>query len=143
MPDILHQLRIKAPIADVFKAVSTPEGIDMWWTKRCSGEPELGAEYELFFAPEYDWRAEVTKCTPDSAFELTVTRADEDWTGVRVGFELTESDDAVEVRFYNRDWASANDHFVLSNTCWANYLRLLRRYLEYGEFVPYDERGVV
>ncbi len=143
MPDILHQLRINASIADVFEAVSTPEGIDMWWTKCCTGKPAAGAEYELFFAPEYDWRAEVSRYVSNTAFELVITRADEDWTGVRVGFELAEKDAAVEVRFYNTGWKEANEHFVISNTCWANYLRLLRRYLEHGEFVPYEERSVV
>ena len=64
---------------------TTPGGLDEWWTQRSSGEPKEGAEYELWFGPEYDWRARVTRCVPDVEFELQMTRADADWTGTRVG----------------------------------------------------------
>jgi uncharacterized protein YndB with AHSA1/START domain len=143
MPDILHQLTIRGTIADVYRAVSTPGCIDAWWTNRCTGEPIQGSEYGLFFGPGYDWRAIVSKCAPYEQFQLTITSADEDWTGLRVGFELAEVDDTVRLRFYNTGWAEENDHFRISNTCWAMYLRLLRRYVEYGEVVPYEERLLV
>jgi uncharacterized protein YndB with AHSA1/START domain len=66
MSDIYHDLPIKAPIDRVLRAVSTPEGLDTWWTKSSSGEPKVGAEYELSFGPEYLWRARVTRCVPST-----------------------------------------------------------------------------
>ncbi len=39
MADIFHHFLIKAPQQKVFDAVSTPKGLDVWWTKRSSGEP--------------------------------------------------------------------------------------------------------
>ena len=39
VPDILHDFPIKAPLDRVFQAVSTPEGLDRWWTKRSEGKP--------------------------------------------------------------------------------------------------------
>src|SRR5262249_40396113 len=65
MADIFHDFLVKAPATKVFDAVSTPHGLDQWWTKRSSGEPKEGAEYELWFGPQYDWRAKVTKCVKD------------------------------------------------------------------------------
>jgi uncharacterized protein YndB with AHSA1/START domain len=108
MPDIFHQLQIKADVEEVFRAVSTPEGINVWWTNHCDGEPADGSVYELFFAPGYDWRAVVSKCVPNCTFELTMTNADEDWAGLRVGFELVDNDGTVVVKFYNSGWAEAN-----------------------------------
>jgi uncharacterized protein YndB with AHSA1/START domain len=140
MPDILHQFPINATLADVFEAISTPEGIDVWWTNRCKGNPAEGSEYELFFAKGYDWRAVVSEYVANQSFELTITHADADWTGVSVGFDLAGRDGAVEVRFYNRGWATENDHYRISNYCWAMYLRLLRRYVEHGEVVEYEHR---
>src|SRR5262249_46399181 len=32
-----------------------------------------GLQYRLFFGPDFDWHARVTRCGPDSAFELTIT----------------------------------------------------------------------
>lgn len=140
MPDILQDFPVKTPPARVFEAISTPRGLDQWWTKSCSGTPKPGATYQLGFGPEYQWRATVTRCEPASAFELTLQQADSDWTGSRVGFELAPTPSGTQVRFYHRGWPEANEHFRISSHCWALYLRLLRRYLEQGEFVPYEDR---
>ena len=140
MPDIFHDFPIKAAPPRVFHAVSAPAGLDQWWTARSAGEPRLGAEYELWFGPEYDWRAKVARCTPDREFELTLIRADEEWTGSNVGFRL-EGDGAVtQVRFHHTGWPAETEHYRISCFCWAMYLRVLRRYLEHGETVPYDQR---
>ena len=140
MPDILHDLPIKVPMPRVFQAISTSRGLDCWWTKRSAGEPSEGAEYELWFGPQYDWRAQVIRCVPDSEFELQMTRADADWLGTRVGFRLEERNGATWLQFHHIGWPSLNEHFRVSCNCWAAYLRILRRYLEHGETVPYEIR---
>src|SRR4051812_39848425 len=90
MPDIVQDFPISAPTLQVFQAISTPAGLDAWWTKRSTGIPVVGAQYELWFGPEYDWRGEVTRCIPNEEFELRMVQADADWTGTRVGFRLEE-----------------------------------------------------
>lgn len=143
MPDILHDLPIEATPDEVFEAVSTPAGLNAWWTKRCSGAARLGAEYELWFGPEWDWRATVSRCVAGSEFELRISRADEDWTGTVVGFRLRREKAGTGVGFYHAGWSSANAHYRRSSYCWAMYLRVLKRYLEYGETVPYERRNIV
>jgi uncharacterized protein YndB with AHSA1/START domain len=140
MADILQDFPIKASPTQVYRAVTTPTGLDAWWTKRSSGEPREGAEYELWFGPEYDWRARVTRAVTDSEFELEMTRADDDWRGTRVGFHLTPREDGTWVRFHHTAWSGANEHYRISSHCWAMYLRLMRRFLEHGESVPYEHR---
>jgi uncharacterized protein YndB with AHSA1/START domain len=141
MPDILQDFPIKAPRDQVFRAVSTPAGLDAWWTGRAAGEPVVGATYELGFGPEYDWRADLTRCASGREFELSLTTADADWTGTRVGFRLEDKGDAATwVAFSHTGWPDANEHYRVSCHCWAMYLRLLRRYLERGEVVPYADR---
>src|SRR5690242_16617202 len=44
-----------------------------------------GGEYTLWFGPEYDWRAVVSRCVPETEFELELTKADEDWQRTRLG----------------------------------------------------------
>ena len=46
----------------------------------------------------------------------------------------------TQVRFRHVGWPSTNDHYRISCYCWAAYLRILRRYLEHGERVPYEKR---
>lgn len=46
----------------------------------------------------------------------------------------------AEVLFYHTGWKEANAHYRISAFCWAMYLRLLKRYVESGERVRYEER---
>lgn len=140
MPDIFHNFPVKAKRAEVFRAVSTSEGLASWWTLSCAGEPVTGTEYEMGFGPEFDWRAVVSRCVPDSEFEFELTKADEDWRGTRLGFRLKEKDGVTEVDFHHVAWPEDNEHYRVSCFCWAMYLRLMKRYVEFGEVVPYEDR---
>lgn len=140
MADIFQDFPIKAAPDRVYQAISTPAGLDCWWTLRSAGAPAVGTQYELWFGPQYDWRAVVTECEPLRAFELRMTVADADWQGTRVGFSLDQANDQTWVRFHHTGWPSANEHFRISSHCWALYLRILRRYVECGETVAYKDR---
>jgi hypothetical protein len=100
----------------------------------------LGSEYELGFGPEYDWRAMVTASRPGEHFELQITRADADWLGTRIGFQLASAGNTTQMSFYHTGWPELNSHYRISSYCWAMYLRILKRFLEYGEVVPYEQR---
>jgi uncharacterized protein YndB with AHSA1/START domain len=140
MADIFHELPIRAPLDRVFHAISSPEGLDTWWTKTCSGRAEVGAIYQLGFGPDYQWQGRVITCTPDVAFALEFTRSDQDWNGTRVGFQLESRNNRTWVKFHHTGWPNLNEHFRVSCTCWASYLRILRRSLEHGEQVAYEDR---
>ncbi len=140
MADIYQDFYIKAPVARVFQAVSSADGLQQWWTKRSSGEQKEGAIYQLWFSPEYDWRGKVTKYIPNSDFELEISHAHVDWNGTRVGFHLEDRNGSTTVRFYHLGWPELNEHYRISCHCWAMYLRVLRRSLDYGETVPYEDR---
>jgi uncharacterized protein YndB with AHSA1/START domain len=140
MPDILQDFPIKAPLDQVFGALSTPRGLDEWWTLTSSGRPEVGTDYELGFGPGYDWRATVTRSVRNSEFEIRMTVADDDWQGTVVSFALEPRDESTWLRFRHTGWPAANEHYRISCHCWAMYLRVLRRWLEHGERVPYEQR---
>lgn len=140
MPEILLDFPIDASRELVFRAVSTPEGLDRWWTKDASGIPSEGAYYELGFGPEYQWRARVRKYLPNVAVEFEMVVSDSDWAGTRLGFSLDDRQGMTWVRFYHQGWPSTNEHFRVSAHCWSMYLRLMRRYVELGEVVSYDAR---
>lgn len=140
MPDIVLDFPISAPAKEVFRGISTPAGLDKWWTKESSGEPRKGAEYRLWFGPEYDWRAVVSRCDPHKEFELKLIQADRDWLDTRVGFALEQKDGTTIVRFHHLGWPEANEHFRISCYCWAMYLRHLKRFVESGIVVEYEDR---
>jgi uncharacterized protein YndB with AHSA1/START domain len=140
MADIFHQFTIQSSPEKVFEAISRSKGLDSWWTKTSSENPESGGIYTLYFSPGYEWKACVSKFKTDNLFALQFTEADEDWTGTRVGFSLNKKDGITLVDFYHTGWPILNDHFKISSFCWAMYLRLLKRYVEKSEQVEYEKR---
>lgn len=141
MADIIHEFTVKAAVGEVYRLFSTPAGLDKWWTKKSTGELREAGEFGLYFGPEYNWRAKVTRYIPPSAFELQMTVAHLAWMGTRVGCELSpEGNNVTWVRFYHTGWPEQNEHWRVSCYCWAMYLRILRRNLEHGESVDYERR---
>ncbi len=140
MFDIYHDFPVAASRHSVFEALTSPEGLDEWWTLTSTGEAVPGSTYELFFGPEYSWKADVSVCEIDTALEWTMTEAESDWLGTRVGFRLEEKGGQTWVRFYHTGWSSESDHYRMTSFCWAMYLRILKRYIEQGETVPYADR---
>jgi uncharacterized protein YndB with AHSA1/START domain len=140
MPDIVQEFSVKAPPDRVFQSFATPSGLEKWWTKESSGESREGGIIRLHFGPEFDWQGRVTRYTPPHAFEIQITQAHPDWIGTVVGCELTPENDGTRVRFYHKGWPESNEHWRVSCYCWAMYLRILRRNLEYGETVEYEKR---
>jgi len=143
MPDVLHQFVIQASPDVVWPFFATGEGLAKWWTESSAGIAKAGEVWQLYFTPEYDWRARVTRCETNSAFELTMIEAMEDWLGTQVGVELRGGGGSTVIDFYHRGWAANTDHFRISSFCWATYLRLLKRHIEHGEFTPYGRRDDV
>ena len=140
MVNILHDFPIKAEASRVFECISAPAGLDQWWTQTSSGVPALFSPYSLGFGPEYDWEARVTRYVKGEEFELELIEAADDWQGTRVGFRLLPMGDHTQVSFWHSGWKDETPHFRTTSFCWAMYLRILRRHLERGETVPYEQR---
>src|SRR5262245_16697972 len=109
MPDIFQHFPIKASAKKVFDAVSTPGGLDSWWTLSSSGGPEENSQYKLGFGPGYDWLAKVSRSIDASEFELHLIEADGDWRGTRLGFALNENDGVTQVQFHHTGWPESNE----------------------------------
>ena len=60
--------------------------------------------------------------------------------GVPIQVGPVEKDGVTQVRFHHVGWPEPSEHYRISCFCWAMYLRLLKRYVEKGERVPYEAR---
>lgn len=140
MADILHQFNVNAPPQKVFDAFCTSNGLINWWPQRSSGQPKMGQEYTFYFGPEYDWRGEVTNIIPGKELTWKMTQASDNWKATRVGFKLLSGKDGTQVSFFHKGWKEANEHYRISNFCWAILLWGLKQYVEKGVVVPFEER---
>jgi len=140
MVDINHKFPIAGSLSEVFEAISTPAGLDSWWTLESEGEPYGECEYRFFFSEENDWRAEVTHVETDRSIEWVFTEAMPNWTGTRLRIDLEDKEGLTWVTFLHSGWETDGEHYRISCFCWAMYLRLLKKYVETGTTIPYAER---
>ena len=138
--EIYHDLVINAPVGDIFTRLTKPEHLVNWWPLRCSGSPELDAEYNFYFDEAYDWYGKVIKVKENQSFHIKMTDSDSDWNLTSFGFDLEETDQGVQVRFRHIGWPECNAHFKRSSYCWAMLLNGLKNYTERGSIVPFSER---
>ncbi|MEQ8573885.1 MAG: SRPBCC domain-containing protein, partial [Fulvivirga sp.] len=73
-------------------------------------------------------------------FHIKMTDADEDWNPTSFGFDLTELEGGVDVKFWHVGWPECNHHFRRSSYCWAILLQGLKNYIEKGIIIPFEER---
>lgn len=140
MADIHHDFLIHGPAARVYEAITSPQGLDSWWTLRAAGEPVRNSTYEFNFGENYNWQAIVLEVVPGFEISWEFTEADADWTGTTLKITMREDNGDTSVRFEHTGWPEPNEHFRITTFCWAMYLRLLKRYVEHGEVVPYEDR---
>ena len=132
-------LPIQAPPSLVFEEISTPEGLNRWWTKNCQGRAELGSIYNLDFGTVV-WQCQVTDLLKDFELEYTMHQCDEDWLDTQIRFELEAKNEGTMLKFMHMGWPTTNAHYYSSNHCWGLYLRIMRRYLEHQQQTPYEMR---
>ncbi|MEO8515153.1 MAG: SRPBCC domain-containing protein [Flavobacterium sp.] len=139
---ILHDFKINTSKEKVFEAVTLPNKLNNWWTLRCSGTPELGAMYNLYFAEEFNWYAEISLLKHNNQIEYSMTKAMKDWLPTYFGFILTEEKpNQTYVQFYHTNWQNTEKEYRNTSYCWANLLRQLKQYLEKGIITPFEERS--
>jgi len=127
---IYHNLTIEISKEKVFKAITSAEGLNKWWTKKAVGEPKVGAEYQFWFDPKHDWRAIVLHCIPGQSIHYEMIQSDKDWDSTQLRFELSVMETGTAIQFEHVGWRSVNDHFRRTSFCWAIYLNTLKQYLE-------------
>ncbi len=142
MNHIYHDLIIKATAHQIYKALSTKEGMEAWWPKLASDNYNLGNEVQFYFSEEYNWKAEVVACKPNHHIHFKMTEADEDWTNTLLKFEIFEKEVGCILQLSHLNWLENNHHFRRTNYCWAFYLKMIKDYAEQQIIVPFENRSI-
>ena len=135
MPDILHRVGIKTPVAKVFEALSTIDGLSHWWTTVTSGATAPNGIINFGFCD-----MQVVESSPNTRIRWKCVRGPEDWVGTTVTFQLKEDGEQTFVIFTHANWKTPVEFMHHCSTKWAIFLMSLRDWLERGEGhpAPYD-----
>jgi uncharacterized protein YndB with AHSA1/START domain len=140
MVDIIHRIGIQAPLAKVYAAISTVEGVAGWWTRETTGEPKLGgALHVVFRTPTGDEKGrmsfELSKLEPNEV-RWHFTAGPPEWLGTEVTFELTRAGEYTVILFGHRGWRDPVDFMAHCSMKWATFLLSLRQLVETGDGKP-------
>ena len=140
MLGILHSVGIRSPLKEVYKALSTREGVAAWWAANTQGESKVGGVLQFHFSSDGAEKGridmKVLELKPASRVVWQVTDGPEEWLGTRVNFELKQEGDYCLVHFKHQGWKEAVDFMHHCSTKWAIFLMSLKSLLETGRGTP-------
>lgn len=137
-----HNYIVNVSKENFFEAVSTPTGLNNWWTLQCSGFPKLNEVYNLNFTDEYNWFAKISKIEVNQFIEFSMLEAKEEWLPTQFGFKLTKIDsNQTEIEFYYTNWTAISKEYKVASFFWAMLLKQLKNYLETRIITPFEKRN--
>jgi uncharacterized protein YndB with AHSA1/START domain len=141
MADIIHRVGIKAPIAKVYEAVATVDGVAGWWTKQTTGSARRGEEMDVrFLRPTGEeiggMSFEVTALEPNKKVQWRFKAGPEEWIGTDATFDLYQDGDYTILLFGHRGWREPVEFMAHCSMKWATFMLSLRELVETGRGKP-------
>ena len=137
MPDILHKVGIKSSsLDDVYKALTTVEGLSHWWTRDTQGENKLGGQLKFRFG-DGGFDMKVLEIKPGQRVLWQVVDGPEEWLGTKVSFDLKQNGEWIIVLFKHQGWKEPVEFMHHCSTKWAVFLLSLKSLLETGKGAPW------
>ncbi len=149
MATIRHQVLINAPVAKVYEALSTADGISTWWDKQTATQTDRGLVLEHNPGPEHGVvKLRVVEQVPNKRVEWECISTHPKsspasaWTGTHFIFEIVERDNVVssganpdQVRATTLDFSQdrydeRSEFFESNKLAWGEVLQNLKQVME-------------
>jgi uncharacterized protein YndB with AHSA1/START domain len=136
MVDILHRVGVKGSSpAEVYKALTTIDGLAGWWARNTTGNADVGGVIEFrFMVGGFDMK--VVELVPGKRVLWEVVAGPDEWIGTHVSFDLRQEGGYAIVLFEHQGWAEPVEFMYHCSTKWATYLLSLKQLLETGRGAP-------
>ena len=139
--DIVHRVGIKAPVSQVYAALSTVDGLARWWTTSTRGNSAVGDAIAFRFHTETGdaiggFDMDVLELVPERKVRWRVTAGPAEWVGTDIEFLLSRQDEHTIVMFGHRNWREEVEFTAHCSTKWATFLLSLRDLAETGQGRP-------
>lgn len=142
MVDITHRIGIKSPATQVYKALTSLEGLAHWWTGAVAGDGnKVGGKIEFTFRTRTgELRGtmvmEVKALNPQKEVRWRCIDGPAEWIGTDIIFQLSPQDSQTIILFGHRNWREEVEFTSHCSMKWATFLLSLREYVETGKGKP-------
>lgn len=149
MKDYHCTIKINAPAEKVYKAITTQQGIQNWWTSDCVAESKQGGKATMRFGntfaimqfekltpyTEVQW-----KCLEQYHEAQPPLKKKNEWDGTRIVFKIKSIDPMhSELDFIHNGLNPAMECYHICEKGWDHFLKnSLKGYLENGKGTIYQ-----
>ncbi len=142
MSDFTTAFTVPQSAGEVFAAINNVRG---WWSGDIEGSTdELGAEFTYRYEEMHRSKQRITEFIPgrrvawhvlDGYLEFVKDKTE--WTGTDITFDISQVEDATEVRFTHVGLVPQGECFESCSTAWAFYINTsLRNLITQGSGAP-------
>jgi len=141
MANIVHRVGFKAPIAKVYSALSTIEGLAGWWTSETSGDSSVGQTIDFRFRNLNgdllgEMKMEVVSLETNKKVKWLCKTGPEEWIGTDLTFDLSQEGEYTILLFGHNNWREVVEFTAHCSTKWAIFLMSLKELVEVGKGKP-------
>jgi uncharacterized protein YndB with AHSA1/START domain len=130
---INHLFHIDSPQGDVFKALTTIDGLSKWWTQETSGKTSKGEIIKFRFGSHGGPDMKVSDIIPNESVTWECIDSPHGWVGHTLTFKLDRNDNKTRIRFTHDGWKDADDFYASCTFTWGRYMESLRQLCQTGK----------
>jgi len=137
MAEIKHRVGISGSAADVYRLLSTNQGLSEWWTRDTRGAGEVGSTIQFRFGgdgPDF----EVIELIPDRLVRWRHSgKIPAEWIGTEIVFELEQQDHQTILLFNHYNWGQSSSFLAHCSTRWGIFMMSIKSCIETGVGHPF------
>ena len=164
MPNIYHEVIIGTSSENVYRALTSQEGLSAWWTPQTTTSAEVGSLARFGFGPQYFKEMRIDKLLSPEYVEWSCLAGADEWIGTTIKFTIKHGNKAALtlsnpeiadqlqqqrenqctlLRLEHNDWKGYTSMFAECNYTWGQFLRSIKLYCETGKGRPWPHQHAV
>lgn len=138
MTSYQSQVNFKSKTQEVYKAITTEEGIKGWWTVDCNVSTQIGGKHSFYFEKMLFNSMEVVELVPDKKVHWKCVDGWNEWIGTEVVFTLSENGEGgTDLIFEHKGLTPDLKCYKMCANGWGNTLKSLKDYVDTGKGNPH------
>lgn len=135
MSEINHDLTINAQSETIYHALTTPEGLQAWFTAHVKGSGKVGTNWDLDFTnqPFFSWQILTAE---KSHIAWKCLQGPGNASGTEVEFTLAPDANKTILTISHRGWTAGDPKFTKCVDIWRTLMNCLQHYCETGKAAP-------
>ena len=130
---IKQLFHISASKAEVFKAITSVDGLSQWWTTQTTGGENIGDTLHFHFGDFNGPTMQIKQLVPNEKVVWECIESPHGWVGNILTFNLDENDGKTRVRFTHEGFPEQDDFYAQCSFSWGRYMESLRQLCQTGK----------